>query len=323
MRKRKNIFYVISGLFVFLAFLSYFIGNYFLNYALVPGKGGQDRKLKNQNEEVKVEDVNREKLDQDIAIWLDKLKDKTEEVQIKSEDGLDLFGHTYKNEKSNKWVILVHGYQAREDKSLDYAENYYNMGYNILTISQRAHGKSQGKYIGMGYLEKDDLISWTNYLISRDKKIEIVYHGASMGGATVLMAAGLENLPCQVKAIVSDCAYSNLWEIFSLELKKRFGLPSFPILDITDFIVRAKAKYSMHDGDVKEYVKKSKLAILFIHGKDDDFVPYEMGQELYDVKVIGEKKILLIDKAGHRKAHLLDRDRYYSTIEDFLKDKVK
>ena len=36
----------------------------------------------------------------------------------------------------------------------------------------------------------------------------LVLHGISMGGATALMAAGLD-LPPQVKAVISDCAFTS------------------------------------------------------------------------------------------------------------------
>ena len=43
--------------------------------------------------------------------------------------------------------------------------------------------------------------------------IRIVLMGNSMGGATVLMASGL-NLPEQVKGIVSDCAFTSPKAVF-------------------------------------------------------------------------------------------------------------
>ncbi|PJH64195.1 alpha/beta hydrolase, partial [Salmonella enterica] len=111
---------------------------------------------------------------------------------------------------------LVHGYQSNEQETFTIGRQFYEEGYNVLTISLRAHGGSEGKYIGMGYLDKNDLLAWTHYLVNKYPESNIFYHGTSMGGATVLMAAGME-LTNNVKAVVSDCAYTSIWEIFASE----------------------------------------------------------------------------------------------------------
>ena len=69
----------------------------------------------------------------------------------------------------------------------------------------RAHGKSEGEYIGFGVLDRFDAKKWIDYAIERfGENVNIFLHGESMGGATVLMAGGL-NLPKNVKGIISDC----------------------------------------------------------------------------------------------------------------------
>lgn len=43
---------------------------------------------------------------------------------------------------------------------LCYTSYYYNKGFNILSVDNRCHGKSEGKYLGMGYLDHFDILKW-------------------------------------------------------------------------------------------------------------------------------------------------------------------
>lgn len=325
--KSKKIKYLIVTLFV-LIFLTVVatvgIGGYFVNYALVPNQGGENRNVKPLKEDKKelngkfnIEAIeNRDKKDRDI--WVANLGTLRKEMKIKSKDGLNFYGHQIlQKEPTNKWVIIAHGYQSSENESNIIARHFYNLGYNVLTYNQRAHGTSEGKCIGMGYLEKDDLLEWTDALISEYPNSEIIYHGTSMGGATVLMASGL-SLPKQVKAIISDSAFSSIWDIFSSELKARFNLPAFPVLYMSEIMCKIKAGYFFHSGNVVSFVKKSKLPILFIHTRGDDFVPLEMAEKLYNAKSSGKKDLLIFNAGKHAEAKY--NSDYYTKIQIFLND---
>ena len=148
----------------------------------------------------------------------------------------------------------------------------------------RATEESEGKYIGMGWLDKDDIIGWINKIIEKDKNAKIILHGSSMGAATVLMASG-EHLPSNVKAIIADSSYTSVWDIFKSELKARFNLPPFPLMQMFRVIAQIKAKYDIKEGSVINQVKKSKTPTLLIHGDADDFVPVTMEPEIYYKKV--------------------------------------
>lgn len=97
-----------------------------------------------------------------------------------------------------------------------------------MVVDERAHGKSGGTYIGFGCLDRMDARLWIGYVIERlGQDCQVMLHGISMGGATVLMTTGLL-LPPQVKAAVSDCGFTSAWEVFSFVLKSMYHMPSFP-----------------------------------------------------------------------------------------------
>ena len=120
----------------------------------------------------------------------------------------------------------------------------------------RATGESEGEYIGMGWLDKDDLKCWIDLIIKQNNNSNIILHGSSMGAATVLMASG-DELSSNVKAIIEDSGYTSVWDIFASEAKARFNLPAFPVLNMFEIVANFRAKY-----DIKE---ASALELSLIH----------------------------------------------------------
>ena len=142
-----------------------------------------------------------------------------------------------------------------------------------------------------------------------------------MGAATVAMTSG-EELPINVKAIIADCGYTSVWEQFSYQLDTLFSLPEFPILNVSSLVGQIRAGYSIKDASAIEQVKKSKTPILYIHGDQDDFVPYFMMEELYNA-TSSAKEMLTIKDAGHAKASEIDPETYWTTIYNFTNKYIK
>lgn len=318
--KKKNIIIsiIVCVLIVMFVGLAY-IGNYFFNYALVRQEGivteANIDPNAPQSVETYAEVVNKEKSKEDVSKWLEEVK--TEETTILSEDGLNLWGKLYfQEEKTDKWVIIAHGYTSSHEDIQPIALNFYNKGYNVLTPDMRAHGNSEGKYIGMGWLDRKDMLLWIDYVLSLDNNSQIVLYGESMGGATVMMTSG-EDLPSNVKAIIEDCGYTSVQEMFEAQLYERFGLPPFPILNAAEVVTSIKAKYNFEEASALEQVKKSKTPMLFTHGGNDNYVPTEMVYRLYEAAQC-EKDILVIEGADHGAAPDVDPDTYYDKVFSFL-----
>ncbi|MBD7914427.1 alpha/beta fold hydrolase [Clostridium sp. Sa3CUN1] len=316
---KKFIISISASIFLLIILGLGFVGNYFFNYALVRQEGIVTQANVDPNApqsiESDIEKINKEKSKEDVLNWLKNVK--TEDTTIQSEDGLNLWGKLYfQDEKSDKWVIIAHGYTSSHEDVQPIALNFYNKGYNVLTPDMRAHGNSDGKYIGMGWLDRKDMLLWIDYILSLDNNSQIVLYGESMGGATVMMTSG-ENLPSNVKAIVEDCGYTSVEEMFGAQLYERFGLPKFPILNAAEIVTSIKAKYNFHEASALEQVKKSKTPILFTHGGNDTYVPTEMVYRLYEAANC-EKDILIIDGAGHGSAPDVDPKTYYDKVFSFL-----
>ena len=58
--------------------------------------------------------------------------------------------------------------------------------------------------------------------------------------------------------------------------------------------------------------------MLFIHGKEDSFVPFDMLDKVYAAKTQGEKEQLIVEDAGHAESYLRDPQTYFTTAFNFL-----
>ena len=310
MKKKKIIGIAISSILVILILGLSFVGNYFYNLALNPDTP-KDIVFGTPEE---AEATSGQVLDSDIQ-WLLTESNYTDET-LTSFDNLNLHAYKVLNQNdSNKWVITVHGYTSEGINISSYAKNYCDIGYNVLIPDLRSDGLSEGDYIGMGWDDRLDIIDWINTILEYNPNAEIVLHGVSMGAATVSMVSG-EDLPSNVKAIVADCGYTSVWDEFAYQLDDLFSLPEFPILNVSSLVAKVRAGYFLGEASTLKQVAKSKTPILFIHGDEDDFVPYYMMEELYNA-TSSEKEMLTIKNAGHAKASEVDPETYWTTVSNF------
>ena len=299
-----SIFIILFTLFIGVSSL---VGVLFYNLALNA----------NYSKDIIYAEYNDENLN-DAQKWLEE-KSNYSDKYIESYDKLQLHSYVV-TQNSNKWAIVVHGYGGSGKLMSDKSKYFYDMGYNVLIPDLRGHGKSEGDYIGMGWKDRLDIISWINFIIKENPNAEIVLHGTSMGAATVLMTSG-ENLPSNVKAIVADCAYTSAWDEFSYQLETYLKVPSYYILNVTNMVTKLKAGYSLKEASALESVKKATVPILFIHGDKDKFVPYSMMDKLYDATNSPKEK-LTIEGGEHANSDLVSPFLYWLTVEDFLNQYV-
>lgn len=297
------------------------IGNYFFSYALVRkddnNVSGSKRKVSSTTSEQmqNIIDKNHQAQLKKTNSWLTSVNQKP--VSIVSFDNLSLSGSEFIAKNNlHKYAIIVHGYTQNKTHVYDIAENYNQKGYTVITPDLRAHGESEGKYIGMGWLDRRDMLNWISLIIKDDPKAKIVLHGISMGAATVMMTSG-ESLPQNVIAIVEDCGYTSVFDVFSSELKIRFNLPPFPIMNSASLVSKIRAGYYFKEASSINQIKKSTTPILFIHGTDDNFIPVDMCHKVFDAASCKKEK-LIINGAGHSQSRFLEPDTYYNTVFNFI-----
>ena len=237
-------------------------------------------------------------------------------VYIKSFDGLRLYGALLEN-YSDKIVICVHGFTGSGKKDFaSLAQAYYKNGYNVLLVDNRAHGQSEGKYVGFGVLDRFDLRNWVKYVINRfGSNVQIFLHGISMGAATVLMASSI--MPKNVRGIIADCGFTSVYEIFEYVLKRDYHLPKFPIIYLTNIMSKIRAGYGYKDVNTTAEIARSDIPILFIHGENDEFVPLWMTMKNYS-HCKAYKELFIVRESEHAESHYIDKKGYERRILTFI-----
>ena len=217
------------------------------------------------------------------------------------------------------WVILLHGYTGSKEMMYPYAYWYVKHGYHVLTPDFRCQGESEGDYIGLGATDSKDLDKWIELILEREPEAEIVLHGLSMGASTALIHSAKPD--SHIKAVISDCAFTDAYSMFREKVWSWFHLPAFPVIDSARLMIRLRAGYDLKETSPLNAVEKSHVPTLFIHGREDRMIPFNMCRQLYDAAAC-DKEIMIVDGAGHAQA--VDRDPigYWITIEHFLEKYV-
>ncbi|MEG1181087.1 MAG: alpha/beta hydrolase, partial [Oscillospiraceae bacterium] len=301
---------------ILLILLALFAVSYMIFKKMLVRTSGDASKDNDQNSESKWR-----ALDDEAAAaekWLRELP--CEQVSIKSFDSLTLKGlYIPAAMPSENTVIAIHGYKSTGVHAYASYVRFYReiMGYNILLPDNRAHGESEGKYIGFGCLDRLDCIGWCKFIVERNKNIcNILLHGISMGAATVMAASGEKKLPAQVMGIVADCGYTSAYEEISSIIKTKLKLPAFLLVPIISLICRLFAGYSFKDAVPVEQVKSAKVPILFIHGDADSVVPVWMAYKLFEA-CKSQRKLYIVKGAKHISCYRDDRQKYEKNVSRF------
>ena len=257
---------------------------------------------------------------------------RTGEYNISSFDGLRLYGQYFSADGGSsaggdgavkRIAVCFHGYTSFGGGNNSAAAGFFlENGFDVLLPDLRAHGNSEGEYVGFGCLDRYDGLEWIKLLqnkyrkADREGRLEIYLYGVSMGGATVMMTAG-EALPGNVKGVVEDCGYTTVWDIFADELDYLFHLPAFPVLTAADLVARVRAGYGFTEASALEQVAKAAVPVLFIHGSEDNFVYTDMVYDLYDA-CRTPKDLLVVEGAGHGESYAMDPALYFDTVFGFI-----
>lgn len=246
-------------------------------------------------------------------------------VTTASEDGLTLHGWLFDpdcaNPREHLYAICCHGYTGDPTEMAKYAHRYAALGFTVLTPALRAHELSEGRYVGMGYLDYRDLLCWIRVIVDSDPQARILLHGNSMGGAAVMMAAGSLELPRNVVAAIEDSGYASAWDQIVSTARRQYHLPNWlakPFVGCMSLICRRRAGYSLRDASCVRKLRHATIPMLFIHGGDDDFVSPASLERNFDACASIDREKLLVPGAGHTLAASVAPTRYWRRVTNFV-----
>ena len=275
--------------------------------------------LKKLNKSVSLGEFLRMDLSEETMAWAEKTT--ITQRQTHAYDGITLNAYSFEQPTpSKRWLIAVHGYGQAASSMFPIAKPFYEEGFNVLIPECRGCGRSGGNYYGLGWADRMDIIKWSRLIAADQPKAEIVLFGVSTGADAVLMASGEDNLPTNVRCVISDSPYSKLTDASNYLLQKN-NLPAFLLTFSASLITYLRAGYSFANASAVNAVAHSHTPTLFIHGGKDDLFPVEMTYELYEAANC-TKDILIIPDASHGYAMFVDYDQYWSRVRNFVENNL-
>lgn len=248
-----------------------------------------------------------------------------QEVTIQNPDGNDIKALILKTNRTKKWIIGVHGWTENKYLALRQTYLFAKLGFNVMTIDMRGHGASYGAYTDLGYSAPYDIASCVEYLKKSHDMSKYGLIGNSMGGSiAVKFAEDIGYLDPDLKFVIDDCGFSNLLYEIRYFFQRQTRMPWWQVCWGLRRRFRHVFGYDPIDFDIRKNLEHtSKIPMLFIHGEDDDMVPFYNSEQLYREKIAYESStismFLPLANVKHIEAISVGHKEYVNGIVQFLK----
>jgi hypothetical protein len=266
----------------------------------------------------------------EMQAWHDSLKANGlwRDTFLTNANGLRLHGIIIEHPQSDTLkadgaMMIIHGYMDDAPVMMRYAYCDYEMLHrNVLLPERQWCGLSEGDHITFGWNDRIDMHLWLDMAHNLWHE-PIVVHGLSMGAATAMMLSGDDIADSlQVAGYVEDCGYSSTWEQLAYMMDQRYGLPAFPLLHEASLINKLWHGWWFSDGDAVGQVAKCRKPMLFIHGTDDTYVPFEMAHKVFNAKP-EPKELWEVPGTKHARSIHDHWEEYVQRVGDFVNQCVE
>jgi uncharacterized protein len=250
---------------------------------------------------------------------------RLEEFFLRSPFGYDLHcalwprGETASFSDGRRRVaVLAHGFTYCLLGGIKYAAIFRGLGFDCILYDHRNHGLSGKAPTTMGACESRDLAlvcAWARGRFGEDALLGT--HGESMGAATVMLHAALDD---RLAFAVADCGFSDWTSELRFVMRSRFHLPAYPGLWFASLFSRLRGGVFFRGVSPKKALRKAgRVPMLFVHGDADELVPFSMLAENFDAKA-GVRAALAFPGGTHAGCCLSDNARYRDGMTRFLKE---
>lgn len=210
----------------------------------------------------------------------------------------------YEYGKSDKKILLVHGWSGRGTQLVKIADELLKNGFMTISFDAPAHGKSKGN--------SSIMIEFIASIIELEKQYGPFEYaiGHSLGGMSVLNAVK-QNLQIKKAVIIgSGDIIQDIIDDFigKLRLNPRYGIKLKKYFE-------TKFEGKMDDYSAHKAAEKTKIPVFIIHDKDDLDVSVKSAYNIQ--KHLKNSEIMITENLGHRK--ILGNDDVIKKIIEFLR----
>ncbi|MFV5703110.1 alpha/beta hydrolase [Flavobacterium sp. XS2P12] len=212
----------------------------------------------------------------------------------------------YQYGKSEKKILLVHGWSGRGTQLFKLADELLKAGYSTISFDAPAHGKSPGKTTIM--------VDFIATILEIDKQFgpfEAAI-GHSLGGMSVLNAIKKGLKVNHAVVIGSGDIVADIMDDFVAKLELK---PTISTLLRLHFEKKYGEKMNSYSAFLA--AKETTIPVLVIHDNNDPEVPVKAGIHIH--KYLKNGKLLLTDGLGHRK--ILGNSKVIERTVQFIQNK--
>jgi len=223
-----------------------------------------------------------------------------EDVNIKTEDSVNIHGWFISAKAAKGTILFCHGNAGNISNFLDVPEIFHSLGCNVLVFDYRGFGRSEGKPHEQGTY-KDGEAAW-NYLVKAKniKPENILVAGRSLGGAVATHIA----LKYKPAGLSLESSFTSITDRGS-EI-----YPYFPVKFLSKF------QYNN-----LEKIRKITCPVLIIHSKADEIIPFSHSRKLFEAA--NEPKEFLEITGPHHDGYIESRAVYETAMKGFLQKVFK
>lgn len=220
---------------------------------------------------------------------------------VQVEKGISISCRFYEGEEIWPWILYFHGNGEVVSDYNSIAPCYHQQNLNLVVADYRGYGRSDG------VPAFSTLVADAHKILKAVKdKLEnmgagenLWVMGRSLGSISALELAF--HYPNSLKGLIIESGFISV-----VRLIEHLGLPTFGL------------NLSEIDRECLEKAGGITLPSLVIHGDEDNLVPLQQGEELYSQLGSEKKQLVIIPGAGHNDIMFVERDRYFSTIKEFI-----
>ncbi len=218
-----------------------------------------------------------------------------EDVYLTTLDDERLHGWYVPATISRGVIVFFHGNAGNISHRLDSIGIFHQLGLDTLIIDYRGYGQSTGKTTEQGtYL--DAQAAWSYLVDERGIAADqIIIFGRSLGGA-VGAWLGAQHTPA---AVIIESSFSS-----GVDMARRL-YPFLPVRLIT------RLRYP-----VAEYASHLDCPVLVVHSRDDEIIPFAMGQSIY--AAVKQRKSFLELRGDHNNGIFISRQDYLRGLDGFI-----
>ena len=191
-----------------------------------------------------------------------KVPSEIKKIKITTKDDIDLIGWFYQgNTDKFKTILFFHGNAGSLENRTYKLNHFKNLNVNFLIIAWRGFSGNKGKPNEKGlYEDAESAIRWLKSRGINEKNI--ILYGESLGTAVAVEVAQIK----KYAGIILESPFTSM-----IDMGKKY-YPFFPVR----FLLKDKFESHKKVGNIS-------VPLLFIHGKVDKIVPYDMGRKMYEL----------------------------------------